>query len=102
MVVAHRANPTIQILDPRPEDTPEELGVSSRMGSLAGKTIGLLENRKYHADAFLLELQKVLEQDYGARQVVYASKFTFSMPCAEETIDALVAECDAIVHGIAD
>ena len=102
MVVAHRANPTIQILDPRPEDTPEELGVSSRMGSLAGKTIGLLENRKYHADAFLQELQKVLEQDYGARQVVYAAKFTFSMPCAEETIDALVAECDAVVHGIAD
>lgn len=102
MVVAHRANPTIQILDPRPEDAPEELGVSSPIGSLAGKTIGLLENRKYHADAFLQELQKVLEQDYGARQVVYASKFTFSMPCAEETIDALVAECDAVVHGIAD
>ena len=86
MVVARRANPTIQILDPRPEDTPEELGVSSPMSSLAGKTIGLLENRKYHADAFLLELQKVLEQDYGARQVVYAAKFTFSMPAPRKRL----------------
>ena len=30
------------------------------------------------------------------------AKFTFSMPCADETIDALVEECDAVVHGIAD
>lgn len=96
------ASGSIQILDPRPEDTPEELGVSSRIASLQGKTIGLLENRKYHADAFLQELQQVLEQDYGAQKVVYAAKFTFSMPCADETIDALVAECDAVVHGIAD
>ena len=94
--------PTIHVLDPRPEETPEELGISSQIGSLEGKVVGLLENRKYHADAFLLELQRVLEQDYGAQKVVYASKFTFSMPCAEETIDSLVEECDAIVHGIAD
>lgn len=106
MVVADRAistiHPTIQVLDPRPEETPEELGVSSPLGSLAGKTIGLLENRKYHADAFLQELQKVLEGDYGAGKVVYAAKFTFSRPCADETLDALTAECDALVHGIAD
>lgn len=99
MVVADR---TIRILDPRPEETPEELGVSSPLGRLAGKTIGLLENRKYHADAFLQELQKVLERDYGAGKTVYAAKFTFSRPCADETLDALTAECDAVVHGIAD
>ena len=28
--------------------------------------------------------------------------FSYSAPCAEETIDTLVAECDAIIHGIAD
>ena len=93
---------TIQILDPRPEDVPEERGVSSQIPSLEGKVVGLLENRKYHADAFLLELQRVLEEEYKARKVVYASKFTFSMPCADETIDSLVEECDAVVHGIAD
>ena len=92
----------IQILDPRPEEVPEEKGLSSGIPSLEGKVVGLLENRKYHADSFLMELQRVLEEDYKARKVVYASKFTFSMPCADETIDALVEECDAVVHGIAD
>ena len=36
---------TIQILDPRAEDVPEELGLSSTLPSVEGKVIGLLENR---------------------------------------------------------
>ena len=93
---------TIQILDPRPESVPEERGTSAQIPTLEGKVVGLLENRKYHADSFLLELQRVLEEKYKARKVVYASKFSFSMACADETINALVEECDAVVHGIAD
>ncbi len=93
---------TIQILDPCPEDVPEELGLSRQLPGLEGKVIGLLENRKHHADSFLLELQKVLEQEYRAKKVVYSTKFSFSAPCAEETLDAMVEECDAVVHAIAD
>jgi hypothetical protein len=92
----------IQILDPCPEELPEEKGRSAALSGIAGKVIGLLENRKYHADAFLHELQKILEHEYGAKKVVYATKFSYSAPCAAETIDALVEECNAIIHGIAD
>lgn len=93
---------SIQILDPCPEELPEAKHRSAALSGIAGKVVGLLENRKYRADAFLQELHKVLEQEYGARKVVYATKFSYSAPCAVETIDALVAECDAIIHGIAD
>ena len=54
---------TIQILDPRPEAVPEERGLSAEIPSLEGRVVGLLENRKYHADSFLLELQRVLEEE---------------------------------------
>ncbi len=90
------------ILDPCHEESPEVRGTSTALAGITGKVIGLLENRKYHADAFLRELHKVLEQEYGVKRVVYATKFSYSTPCAEETIDTLVAECDAIIHGIAD
>jgi hypothetical protein len=93
---------SIHILDPCPEEVPEVRDRSAALSSLAGKVIGLLENRKYHADAFLHELQNVLEQEYGVKKVVYATKFSYSAPCATETIDALVVECAAIIHGIAD
>ena len=56
----------IQILDPCPEEIPEQKSLSTELPSLKGKTIGLLENRKFHADNFLKELQTVLENDYGA------------------------------------
>ena len=92
----------IQILDPTAEDVPEELGLSPKLPDLRGKVVGLLENRKYHADSFLQELQQVLVQDYGADRVVYATKFSYSAPCAEETLDSLVSECDVLVHAIAD
>ena len=93
---------TVQILDPTAEDVPEELGLSPKLPDLKGKVVGLLENRKYHADAFLQELQDVLVQDYGAGKVVYTTKFTYSAACAEETLDTMSAECDVIIHGIAD
>ena len=92
----------ILILDPTAEDVPEELGLSPKVPGLEGKVVGLLENRKYHADAFLRELQDILVREHGAKKVVYATKFTYSAPCAEETLDRLSAECDVVVHGIAD
>jgi len=99
-MVAH--TDTIDILDPCPEELSAVKGLSAALASLDGTVIGLLENRKYHADAFLRALQDILTRDYGAKEVVYATKFSYSAPCAEETIAALVAGCDAIIHGIAD
>jgi len=94
--------PMIQILDPRAEDVPEEVGLNTNLPSLNGKVVGLLENRKYHADAFLQELKAVLVQEYGAKRVVYATKFSYSAACAPETLDTLAEECDVVIHGVAD
>ena len=93
---------TIEILDPRLEFVPEEIGISSKLPSLKGKVIGLLENRKYHADVFLQELEEVLTSGYQAQKVIYRNKFSFSSACSDETIDELTGQCDAIIHAIAD
>jgi len=92
----------IEILDPTAEDVPEELGLSQTLPSLKGKVVGLLENRKYHAHAFLGELKEILINDYGAAKVVYATKFTYSAACAEDTLRSLTEDCDAVIHAIAD
>ena len=97
-----QATGMIEILDPTAEDVPEELGLSDTLSDIKGKVVGLLENRKYHADAFLGELKEVLLNEYGAAKVVYATKFTYSAPCAEDTIDSLSEECDVVIHAIAD
>ena len=58
--------PNIQILDPTAEDVPEDIGLSPKLPVLRGKVIVLLENRKYHADSFLHELEEVLVNYFGA------------------------------------
>jgi hypothetical protein len=93
---------SIQILDPCPEEVPETKMRSAALSGIAGKVIGVLENRKYRAEAFLQELQNILQHEYGAKQVVYTTKFSYSAPCGPETLDTLVEACDAIIHGVAD
>ena len=97
-----QATGTIEILDPTAEDVPEEVGLSDTLPDLKGKVVGFLENRKYHADAFMGELKEVLLNDYGVAKVVYATKFTYSAACADETIQSLSDECDVVIHAIAD
>ena len=97
-----QATGTIEILDPTAEDVPEEVGLSDALPDLKGKVVGLLENGKYHADAFMGELKEVLLNEYGVAKVVYATKFTYSAPCADETIQSLADDCDVVIHAIAD
>ncbi len=92
----------IEILVPVAEDVPEELGLSASLSGLEGKVVGLLENRKYHADTFMSELERALLDDYGVKQVVYARKSTYSAPHPDAGLEALLAECDAVIHAIAD
>ena len=96
------AVPTIEILVPVAEDVPEEQGLSVSLASLEGKVVGLLENRKYHADTFMQELEQTLLNDYGVKKVIYNRKSTYSAAHPGEKLEALLRECDAIIHAIAD
>ena len=71
---------TIEILVPVAEDVPEEIGLTDSLSGLEGKVVGLLENRKYHADTFMQELEQTLLNDYGVKKVIYNRKSTYSAP----------------------
>ena len=72
------AERTLEILVPVAEDVPEEIGLTDSLSGLEGKVVGLLENRKYHADTFMQELEQTLLNDYGVKKVVYNRKSTYS------------------------
>ena len=81
---------------------PEEIGLTDSLSGLEGKVVGLLENRKYHADTFMQELERTLLNDYGVKKVVYNRKSTYSAAHPDDKLEALLQECDAIIHAIAD
>ena len=96
------AQRTVEILVPVAEDVPEEVGLSTSLSGLEGKVVGLLENRKFHADTFMQKLEQTLLNDYGVKKVVYNRKVTYSAAHPDEKLDELLRECDAIIHAIAD
>ena len=93
---------TLEILVPVAEDVPEEIGLTDSLSGLQGKVVGLLENRKYHADTFMQELEQTLLSDYGVKKVIYSRKSTYSAAHPNDKLDSLLQECDAIIHAIAD
>ena len=96
------AERTLEILVPVAEDVPEEVGISASLSGLEGKVVGLLENRKYHADTFMHELEQTLLSEYGVKKVIYNRKATYSAPHPVDKLEALLKDCDAIIHAIAD
>lgn len=93
---------TIKLLDPSSEDVPEEHGLAVRLRSLAGATIGLVDNTKRNSDLFLRTVADELQQRYGVSQAVYIRKANASTPAPPVLLEEVASQCDAVVHAVAD
>ena len=93
---------TVTIVDPASEDVAEQYEPVQRLGSLKGAKIGLIDNSKRMADAFLAELQTRLCERYGVAEFEYYRKASASVPTPPEVLRRMVESCDAVVHGVAD
>lgn len=77
-----------------PDDKPR---VAPRLTSLAGKRVGLLDNRKDNADTILRRVAARLEQDYGTITALYRTKIVHSRRAEPSMLDELAAGCDLVV-----
>ena len=93
---------TVTIVNPAAEDVAEQYELAARLGSVQGATIGLIDNSKRMADAFLEELRDLLRERYGVSGFEYYRKVSPSVPTPPEVVQRLVDACDAVVHGVAD
>ena len=60
--------------------------LNTRPASLAGKTLGLLENSKANSDKVLSELARILNEKHGLKEVVLLSKHSASLPTKPEVV----------------
>ena len=44
----------------------------------------------------------MLQEEYGVSRIVTFRKISQSMPTPDDTMDDLAAQCDAIIHAVAD
>ena len=90
------------VLQPGAEDAARKFVLAPRLSDLKGTTVGLIDNHKKNADVYIAELSRVLQEEYGVSKVVTYRKASQSIPTPDDVLDSLAAECDAIIHAVAD
>jgi hypothetical protein len=69
---------------------------------LRGKRIGILDNTKSNADVLMLHLAALLQQQYGATEIVHRRKAHAAIGAAEALLDDLAMQCDVVLVGSGD
>ena len=92
---------TIRDLDPSSEMTVALGETAPRLESLADKTVGLISNGKEGTIGFFSHLGQMLEEDFGASEVVLRVKSNYSAP-ANPDIVSEISSWDAVISGIGD
>jgi hypothetical protein len=75
---------------------------AARRPSLAGARVGLLINTKQNARPFLLEVGRLLVEDYGAASVTQRTKLNFAVPEPDEVVREMAGQVDVLVTGVGD
>ena len=90
------------VLHPAAEDVAQQQQLAPRLDALQGATVALVDNCKRNSDVYLQELGRLLQAQYGVARLVTYKKDSQSLPTPTEMMDRLAAQCDAIIHAVAD
>jgi hypothetical protein len=91
----------IRVLDPTVETAPSRAATMTRLTSLAGRTIGLLDNGKINVRVLLDHMERMLRTQYGVRDVIRLRKPDFSRPAPAPVLAAMQG-CDAVISAVGD
>lgn len=91
------------LLDPTGEsDLATNTSLTSRLPSLRGLRLALLENTKPNAVVLLRAVGRELQEVYGVREVRMFRKGYFGTPVEESVVQQILHASDFAVAGIGD
>ncbi len=91
----------IRVLDPTFEESTTTNATVTGLKSLAGCTVGLLDNSKIKVKEILDYAEELLRTQHGVKQVVRLKKPDASRPAPPEVF-AQLAACDAFISAVGD
>ena len=92
---------SIRVFDPTARDAVVTTTGTRRLVSLQGRTIGLLDNGKFHVRELLDHVEEMLRSQYGVAQVWRFCKPDASRP-APPAVMADMQRCEAIIAAVGD
>ena len=92
----------IRVLSPVGVVTGDTVSVPPLPGSLAGLTVGFLDNRKANFDQLVDEVGAILRAEHGVKDVIRRRKANAATSAALEIVAGLAKDCDVVFAGSAD
>ena len=92
---------SIRVFDPTAEDATATSPGAARLTSLAGRTIGLLDNSKFRVRELLDYVDEMLRTRFGVAQVIRFRKPDASRPAPPEMLADMQC-CAAIISAVGD
>ena len=92
---------SLQVLDPTAEDTTAETTHATRLTSLRGRTVGLLDNGKIRVRELLDHVEDILRTEHGVARVMRLKKPDASRPAPAEIVGDMLA-ADAVISAVGD
>ncbi|MCL5958645.1 MAG: hypothetical protein M1358_04880 [Chloroflexi bacterium] len=92
----------IEILDPTGEIESRELPMASRLDALDGAVIGLLDNRKPNASAFLSRIEELFAETYPGISVIRRQKRYPTSDAGPRVLEELARQARGVVNAFGD
>ena len=93
---------TIQVYNPIAPASGGSTASRRKLENLRGKVIGFIDNAKPNFNHLAADLTELLKSQYGVARVVTQRKRSASQGLAEDAMNALAEECDAVITGSGD
>jgi hypothetical protein len=87
----------VRVYLPHVEEEASGAGMADRLDTLAGKTIGLLNNGWRSVNIMYEEFTRLLIDKYEVGSVIQKSKPYPSLPLAKETLGELAEAADGVI-----
>lgn len=92
---------SIRVLDPTFEENATASATVTGLKSLAGRTVGLLDNSKIKVKEILDYAEELLRTQHGVKTIVRLKKPDASRPAPPDVVAAMTG-CDAIISAVGD
>lgn len=89
------------VYDPTAEPRAAGAELAPRPASLAGKTLGILDNGKANAGVLMQAIADLLRAEQGVASTIVRKK-PVAGPAPPQAVEDLVRECAAVLVGSAD
>ena len=92
----------IEILNPVGEQEESNLKLATRLDSLEGKSIGLLDNLKPNASVITARAGQKLVEKFPSLKIIPRSKPEQAAPIPEAIVREFSEKCSLVINALAD